>query len=49
MNLGIPREKQENHENVKIDMRITKIIKILEFHVRITNKMKTIEFHERES
>ena len=48
MNLGIPCEKQENHEHFKFHMRITKINKVLDFHERITNKMKIIEFHKRE-
>ena len=42
-----PQENHETNENQKIQTRMTKIMKVVEFHMRITKFMKILESHNR--
>ena len=42
-----PQENHETHGNLKNQTIITKIMKILEFHMRITKFIKILESHNR--
>ena len=42
--LKIPRENYKNHQNRKIIVRVTKILKFIEFHVSIMKIIEIIKF-----